>query len=127
MFVCYWSVNSAFSLVSAVLKELKEVESERVDEGAEAAHGEVEGVSDQEYDSESDPSRTETPVTDSHCGNVIESLAEHAAGQAEGIESKVTEDVAQQSCGCVVSLPQSGADVLQRVPVDVAEEEYSNC
>ena len=65
-----------------------------MDESAKAAHGQIERVSDKEYQGEKDPSEAKTAVADSHRRDVVESFPQHASGEAKGIETKVAEHVA---------------------------------
>ena len=82
-------------------------------------------MSDYKDNYEEYPADAERAVAECHGCNVVESLAQHASGQAEGIEAQVAQHVAEQSGDGVVGLPQAGPDILERTAVDVIEEEYT--
>ena len=129
LFFCrQWFVQFALALVARVLEIFHERQTERVDECSQTGHRQVEGVSygqDQE-EHKIVYARHRNPV-ERHHSKVVESAAEHAAGQSEGIQTDVAQHVAEDAGHLVVGVPQPGSYIEERVAARCVEYEDSEC
>ena len=101
---------------------LHEGQTQRVDESAEAAHREVQAVAEEHNHHEGQPLPGRM-YAQQHGADLVESAAQHAAGQAKCVEADVTQHIAQDA-GChLVRVPEPGADVQQRVASRLVEDE----
>ena len=87
-----------------------------MDECPQARHGEIQCVSQQDYERESDPVKAwyRNPVMHHHA-QIVERASEHSACKSECIETDVAEDIAEKSCSHVVRIPESGAYIYKRI------------
>ena len=104
---CQRAVGLAGPFIAAVLEELKEVESERMHEGSEAAHREVQDVAEADDEGEADDvhSRNINPID--RKSQLVERVAKHTSGESERVETQVTQNVAEKSCDGVVGLVEA--------------------
>ena len=90
-------------------------------EGTQHAHGDIEHMADDYDEDERHPA--ETAIAKGLQANGVEGLAEFGTSQAQGIQTQVTQHVAEQARGRVVGFPQARTEVKQRIAFQVVEEE----
>ena len=85
------AIEVTFAFVATVLEVLDEGKTERVNEGTQRTHREVQQVTDNQDDDERQPLPRSTfgRTAHNHQSEVIERAAQHTACQAKGIETDV--------------------------------------
>ena len=112
---CQRVVFCSASLIAGVLEILHECQTQRVHKGSKARHREIQHVTENEDDDAEHPVHSRNRNVENHRSHYVERISEHTAGKAEGIESDVAQNVAQQSGHHIVCVPKTGADVQKRI------------
>lgn len=118
------SIGGAGSFVVGVLEVLHEVQTQRMYESAQAAHGYVQRMA--EYKDEYAGNPAPPRIALGHHGQGVEHAAKHAAGQTERIDTYVGKYVAQQTGSHAVGVPQAGTDIDERVALQVVQQENAH-
>ena len=81
-----------------------------MDECSEDVHEHIQCVSDDE-DEHNDDGAEDDIVRCQTCGEAVEDGGEDASGESEGKQTHVGQHITQHAGGCVVGIPEAGADV----------------
>ena len=91
-------------------------------ESTQARHGNVQRMSEYQYQSAEQPTQGGTCRIIYHEGKLIEHTAKHTACQTKSIETDVRKYIAHQSGSHVIGIPYSGTDVDKYIPMNIVQQ-----
>ena len=83
------SVSLALTFVTGVLEVFHERQTQGMDKAAQAGHGDVQRMAEDQYQSARQPADKRSGRIVGHEGQLIEHTAQHTARQAQSIETDV--------------------------------------